>query len=55
VNGATAALGVDADTLAVLAWGGVVEVRDNVTGQVVDDVADLTRCHIPIWAIQNYM
>jgi uncharacterized protein YjbI with pentapeptide repeats len=55
VNDATAALGVDADTLAVLAWGGVVEVRDNVTGQVVDDVADLTRCHVPIWAIQNYM
>ena len=46
-------LGVDRETLAVLAWGGAIDVRDNETCQNAEQSGDLDNCHIPIWVIQN--
>jgi hypothetical protein len=46
-------LNVDRDTLAILVWGGEVEMRNNYTGDVVTS-GDAADGHIPVWAIQNY-
>jgi uncharacterized protein YjbI with pentapeptide repeats len=46
-------LNVDRDTLAVLVWGGEVEMRNNYTGDVITS-GDTADGHIPVWAIQNY-
>jgi uncharacterized protein YjbI with pentapeptide repeats len=55
VRDAAAHLGVDVDTLAVLAWGGVLELRSNVTGLPPEGGAvDVDRYHVPVWALQNY-